>query len=639
MNTESPHNVLDHAKDEIRLLELQPGTEDSDIQVKLVHVSLQTEVEYEALSYTWGDPHLVTPIEILSSSDPSTSFTFNATQNLVSALRSLRSSIVTRTLWVDAICINQTDNGEKGHQVRLMGIIFNRAVRVIVYVGGEENHSNEVMHLIAQNPRNLEDAFDLLSDEDWVSSWRAMTMFVQRPYFSRYWTVQEVALAHDITLVCGTLMCDWLSFILITRALITETYIYSTNRERPRDLGRKWTGNPLKEWDVPNEHFFAWFQGTRNIMALEIARYSWEKISLKNFLAIMDGRAVTDPRDGVYSILGMAKNIDPTHWDIDYDKKAVDVFLDGTENIIRSTGSLDIICHSNWSDEHEHGCSWVPRFAGGFGDCGCEAFLANSLTISEILLPDSGTMTEINTDISPYSAAGGTTAKVAFDKLSRKIMAKGMIIDKVTEVLDLPESYRGGLLIPKQWKEKALAFRALDDEEMSEEARTKKNFETFWRVLVADRNQVELEPDELDIDLDSLNDFNDIFNQDQSLFRLYRDPAPMHWGADCEEWLEGDMTVPDTSTAGFLKGVVAYIRSKRYIIMENFMGLGPEATKEEDFVCVLFGCSVPVLLRPSKSSLGEYHLVGEAYVHGVMDGEIIEKLNAGEYKIQELSII
>lgn len=43
-----------------------------------------------------------------------------------------------------------------------MGLIFNQAMRVIVYVGGDANHSNDVINLIAQNPRNLEDAFKLL---------------------------------------------------------------------------------------------------------------------------------------------------------------------------------------------------------------------------------------------------------------------------------------------------------------------------------------------------------------------------------------------------------------------------------------------------------------------------------------------
>ena len=102
----SPHEPLELAKAEIRLLKLQPGPNDSDLKVKLVHASLDSNPDYEALSYTWGDPHFTTPIEILSPTDYSASFTFNATHNLISALNALRSPTAARILWVDAICIN-----------------------------------------------------------------------------------------------------------------------------------------------------------------------------------------------------------------------------------------------------------------------------------------------------------------------------------------------------------------------------------------------------------------------------------------------------------------------------------------------------------------------------------------------------
>ncbi|CAG1996140.1 unnamed protein product [Fusarium graminearum] len=55
----------------------------------------------------------------------------------------------------------------------------------------------------------------------------------------------------------------------------------------------------------------------------------------------------------------------------------------------------------------------------------------------------------------------------------------------------------------------------------------------------------------------------------------------------------------------------------------EFLGLCPPETEEGDFICILFGCSVPVVLRevPDK---GHMVLIGEAYVHGKMDGEAVE---------------
>jgi hypothetical protein len=42
-------------------------------------------------------------------------------------------------------------------------------------------------------------------------------------------------------------------------------------------------------------------------------------------------------------------------------------------------------------------------------------------------------------------------------------------------------------------------------------------------------------------------------------------------------------------------------------------------------ICILYGCSVPVVLRPIRNSEScnefYYELIGECYVHGMMDGE------------------
>ena len=60
----------------------------------------------------------------------------------------------------------------------------------------------------------------------------------------------------------------------------------------------------------------------------------------------------------------------------------------------------------------------------------------------------------------------------------------------------------------------------------------------------------------------------------------------------------------------------------------SLFGLGPPATKEGDVVCVLYGCSVPVILW--KSSDGHMIQIGEAYVNGKMEGEAKEDLENGQ---------
>jgi len=62
------------------------------------------------------------------------------------------------------------------------------------------------------------------------------------------------------------------------------------------------------------------------------------------------------------------------------------------------------------------------------------------------------------------------------------------------------------------------------------------------------------------------------------------------------------------------------------------MGLAPSTILVGDMVCVILGCQVPLIIQKVN---GHQVLVGEAYVHGIMDGEVIEGLTEGVYKLRE----
>jgi hypothetical protein len=115
-------------KNSIRLLELQPGCHHDEIHVALIDVSLSKPPEYEALSYVWGSRVPNKPIfcgykKIL------------VTENCLDALRRLRHKKRPRTLWIDSICIDQNSQLERGHQVQLMGDVYSKAEKVIIWLG------------------------------------------------------------------------------------------------------------------------------------------------------------------------------------------------------------------------------------------------------------------------------------------------------------------------------------------------------------------------------------------------------------------------------------------------------------------------------------------------------------------------
>jgi hypothetical protein len=126
--------------DSFRLLSLLPGLDNSPIECTLRHTRRSAPFQpYEALSYAWGDPNLTS--EILVNGLP-----LSITRNLEHALRSLRQDSAqdgaARTLWVDAICIDQSQVFERNHQVAQMDKIYAGAERVIIWFGDPSDDSD-----------------------------------------------------------------------------------------------------------------------------------------------------------------------------------------------------------------------------------------------------------------------------------------------------------------------------------------------------------------------------------------------------------------------------------------------------------------------------------------------------------------
>ncbi|KAF1846094.1 HET-domain-containing protein, partial [Cucurbitaria berberidis CBS 394.84] len=111
----------------IRVVRLRAGNVGDKIQCDLMSGPL-TSMDFEALSYVWGVT--LVPYSIQVDGRP-----FYITYNLYSALTELRHPKYERLIWIDAVCINQNDNSEKGFQVRMMREIYAKASRVIVWLG------------------------------------------------------------------------------------------------------------------------------------------------------------------------------------------------------------------------------------------------------------------------------------------------------------------------------------------------------------------------------------------------------------------------------------------------------------------------------------------------------------------------
>ncbi|KAK0704469.1 heterokaryon incompatibility protein-domain-containing protein [Lasiosphaeris hirsuta] len=211
------YHRLEHGS--IRLVRLMRHKEEgARIQCQLFEYPLQGLGQgahlYEALSYVWGSEEGKKPIDILESDEKGDNSPagkiccLHVTQNLYAALLHIRDRFFDRVLWIDAICIDQKEDKEKGQQVQFMAKIYANANRVIVWLGNAASDTDRAFQALCKSA--AKESLDL----DDPSARQSILALTKRPWFRRIWVLQEVAAARQILIKCGPHEVDGSAFCL-----------------------------------------------------------------------------------------------------------------------------------------------------------------------------------------------------------------------------------------------------------------------------------------------------------------------------------------------------------------------------------------------------------------------------------------
>ena len=207
INIDEPIHKPLRWNDEIRLLKLFPREEDENLTAELIHVRMMNSPEYEAVSYTWatldGDTSLCQDITISPSKKK-----LQITKNARYALARLRHQSSARILWMDSICIDQSNLKERSHQVKQMTEIYGNAQKVLVYLQPMPELRSIVR--LQRLFKTIQDhgLCDLLYDGRISEVRQDAKIFISNPWFRRMWVLQEVALARSAIIYCGSCQLD-----------------------------------------------------------------------------------------------------------------------------------------------------------------------------------------------------------------------------------------------------------------------------------------------------------------------------------------------------------------------------------------------------------------------------------------------
>jgi hypothetical protein len=301
------------------------------LHCNLTEIELSPNACYEALSYVWGKDEF--PETLLLPGGH-----LKITKNLASALTGLRMTEKSRMLWVDAVCINQSDHEEKGAQVARMASVYKNASGVIAWLGEDSKAAPvdmEAITALSQKAQDLglgnslEGQRDILMavlrlgtgakfgltqliDVGTTAARANFSLIYGNEWFNRMWIVQEAVLATRLTLCRGPKSLSWEDF---ERAMI----LLHTRRESLRLTVPDAESFLKHAWNlvVVRRHYYSSPERKEN-----------ERFDFTYYIHQLRRRSCKDDRDRIYAL----KSLLPEQSDLaitpDYEKTVVQVFTD-----------------------------------------------------------------------------------------------------------------------------------------------------------------------------------------------------------------------------------------------------------------------------------------------------------------------
>lgn len=365
---------------QIRILVLRADEETAPIICSLRHAFFEDIWDYEAVSYTWGTESHNRPITINGKR-------FYVSPTLKQALKQFRKRIPKMTarnfswtgerrtggqdnaaglrcLWIDAICINQTDLEERNQQIQFMARIYRNSSRLLVWLGVSASNSDNAMKFLEElGDQDVQDQSRLLK---WIESQTKLKKFptlvdsiaslISRPWFTRTWILQEFVLgASTKTLFhCGNRSVygdDFRALLPLKIRDLEALYL----RRRFEPLSRKIELSVfVRQYVVAERNYLRLFAARLSVdLHLMIGRTR----SLEYWLACNRDTEGIDPRDKIYSVLGILEHFlekmcshcsagyDSTALILNYSAKVEDVYSSVVKAISMATGKLDILAH------------------------------------------------------------------------------------------------------------------------------------------------------------------------------------------------------------------------------------------------------------------------------------------------------
>lgn len=340
----------------IRLLHILPAeTTGARLEGTLQQVQLSEHERYETLSYTWGQEEAHDSIFVEGKR-------IAITPNCSNAVRNLRRESSPRTFWIDAVCINQADKQEKGMQVRMMGDIYSKSDRTVVYLGAGDG----TVHLL-RNKIQIKTG-GISFPPGWQEKVKAAReRLLGRHWYHRKWIIQELLLSSAIIVQADKHEFTWAELeTLDNRNLeiikLAKKYLHPSSLSSMQVNGQNWDPKAKAAWEEmfeQGEVIAIGQQQTSN--RANLPRWSKYRSPQQGFLmppqlfdvlCLTSNFACKEPRDRLYAVLSLfAVKMELI---VDYTCEEHEVYNSLTKELL-SLGDTRMF----WLEDRD---SWRPRW-------------------------------------------------------------------------------------------------------------------------------------------------------------------------------------------------------------------------------------------------------------------------------------
>ena len=625
------YNTLSPDIKSIRLVCNGPRDEHGVISSLEMHTfNLDAAPPFHALSYVWGSTERVVPLTCNGQK-------LMVTNSLALALE--RSVIWSRNtyLWADGMCINQDDIAERNHQVKLMGEIYARASKVLAHLPHwtpEDGQSSEwsaisLMTLLNRVWEGEED-YSARSEADWekvlaknhnnMDMWATSLDFWMNEWFTRCWILQEGVLSDIVIVFFGAATCSLNAVTtfwdLARRRDIPNVLkygpladLYTTSRNLSQVGSLKRVRESLKKPSQAGE--------TReSVLHRSQELHQDANLSLLNLLITSRANGATDPRDKVYALLGLTndevgKGVEP---DYSAENTEAKVYADVAQKYIQLGFGPELLQHAG----NDHIVTDLPSW-----------------------IPDWSHQTRSTFNHQLYRCSRSSVPRIRAPEL-RKLQIRGAVIDSIAYAGFACRYYstdpsQDRLISRNKEQENSLPPVKTDHHMRQVIYATGKMFcETFCstgryteplhlvlgRTLAADCTRSGHRSDAAF--LESWTAYRDYNDQSLQMEEMSKKIEP---GSEDDKLFQ---------RAWPYEAAMQEVHKGRRICATKggYFGIVPYDAEKEDLLVIFEGFAMPFVLRQNGE---DYVLIGDAYVHGIMDGELICKVEK-ELELDESQI-